>query len=288
MGKCRFCKCELEYQTLDLGMSPLCQNRILADQLNHMEPFYPLRVFCCTECSLVQLQEYVAPQDIFSDYAHFSSYSESWVQHAADYTSMIVDHLRLDSGSFVVELASNDGYLLRNFVEKSIPCLGIEPAENVANVAVESGILTLSRFFGPDIAEVVRNKHACADLIIGNNVLAHVPDLNGFVRGMKILLGQSGVITMEFTHLEQLIVQNQFDTIYHEHFSYFSLLVVEKVFRKSSLRIFDVDEIETHGGSMLATRTMGDRHRKVLIDCVNMKSKWDLAAASCTKGSLNM
>lgn len=250
MGNCRFCECELDYQMLDLGMSPLCQNRILADQLNHMEPFYPLRVFFCTECGLVQLQEYVAPKDIFSDYAYFSSYSESWVKHAADYTNMIIDHLRLDSDSFVVELASNDGYLLQHFVEKSIPCLGIEPAENVANVAVQNGISTLSRFFCPDVAEAVRNEQGSADLIIGNNVLAHVPDLNGFVRGMKILLGKSGVITMEFPHLEQLVAKNQFDTIYHEHFSYFSLFVVEKVFAHNSLRIFDVDEIKTHGGSL--------------------------------------
>jgi hypothetical protein len=250
VGNCRFCEADLDYQMLDLGMSPLCQSRILPDQLIHVEPFYPLRVFYCTQCSLVQLQEYVAPSEIFSDYAYFSSYSASWLQHATDYTSTIIARLALDSDSFVVELASNDGYLLRNFVEKSIPCLGIEPAENVARVAVENGVPTLSRFFGTGVAEYVRSQHGSADLIIGNNVLAHVPDLNGFVGGMKILLSESAVITMEFPHLEKLIGGNQFDTIYHEHFSYFSFLVVEKVFGRHALRIFDVDELETHGGSL--------------------------------------
>jgi hypothetical protein len=235
---------------LDLGMSPLCQNRILPNQLNHVEPFYPLRVYLCTNCYLVQLDEYVAPQEIFSDYAYFSSYSQSWLRHAENYVDMIVERLQLDHDSFVVELASNDGYLLRNFVNKSVPCLGIEPAENVAKVAIESGVPTISEFFGPDVAELIIRDYDNPGLVIGNNVLAHVPDLNGFVRGLKILLDASGVITMEFPHLEQLIMQNQFDTIYHEHFSYFSFLVVEKVFRQQALRIFDVDQIPTHGGSL--------------------------------------
>ncbi len=247
---CRLCGGAIDRVFLDLGMSPLCQNRILPGQINHMEPFYPLRVFRCPECFLVQLQEYVAPQEIFSDYAYFSSYSESWVRHAKNYVAMIVERIGLNEASSVVELASNDGYLLQHFVERFIPCLGIEPADNVAKVAIERGIPTVSQFFGPQVAKDVREEYGSADLIIGNNVLAHVPDLNGFVSGMKILLAPSGVITMEFPHLEKLMEQNQFDTIYHEHFSYFSFFVAESVFKRQGLRIFDVEELGTHGGSL--------------------------------------
>ena len=231
-------------------MSPLCQNRIFPGQLNHMEPFYPLRVFLCSHCFLVQLQMYVAPNEIFSDYAYFSSYSKSWVQHAERYVEMVVERFRLDATSSVVELASNDGYLLQHFVKRQVPCLGIEPADNVAEVARQNGVPTLAKFFGPDTAQEILREHGSADLIIGNNVLAHVPDLNGFVGGIKILLADSGVVTMEFPHLERLMEENQFDTIYHEHFSYFSFFVVEKVFAQNGMRIFDVDELATHGGSL--------------------------------------
>ncbi len=247
---CRLCGSELNHLILDLGMSPLCQNRIYPHQLNEMEPFYPLRVFFCEECLLVQLEEFVAPQDIFSDYAYFSSYSESWVRHAGKYVEMITSRLSLDEKSRVVELASNDGYLLQHFVKLGIPCLGIEPAENVAAAAVEKGIPTVSRFFGAKAAGEIRAEFGAADLIVGNNVLAHVPDLNDFVAGIKVLLAPTGVVTMEFPHLKQLMENNQFDTIYHEHFSYFSFLTAKDVFSRHGMTVFDVEELRSHGGSL--------------------------------------
>jgi len=247
---CRFCAAPLEHSLVDLGMSPLCQTHITPEQLNHMEPFYPLHALVCGQCYLVQLEQFVAAGDIFSEYAYFSSYADSWVEHARRYCDLMEKRFGLTKKSKVVEIASNDGYLLQHFVAKNIPVLGIEPAANVARVAIEKGIPSEVVFFGRETAKNVAAKHGHADLLLGNNVLAHVPDLNDFVAGMKILLAPSGVITMEFPHLYQLMKLNQFDTIYHEHFSYFSFYTVEQVFKAHGLTLFDVEEIPTHGGSL--------------------------------------
>ena len=247
---CRFCKATLQHTFVDLGMSPLCESYISDEQLNQMEPFYPLHVYVCGHCFLVQLLEYVPPDTIFSDYAYFSSYSDSWVQHAKDYTEMAIARFALDSSSQVVEIASNDGYLLQYFAERKIPVLGVEPAANVARVAQQKGIPTIVKFFGEETARGLLLQAKQADLLLGNNVLAHVPDINDFVKGMKILLKSRGVITMEFPHLARLMEENQFDTIYHEHFSYLSLVTVEKIFAAHGLTLFDVEEIPTHGGSL--------------------------------------
>jgi hypothetical protein len=249
-GPCRFCGAELRHIFVDLGMSPLCESYVEAGRVNAMEAFYPLRVYVCERCFLVQLQEYVTPEDIFTEYAYFSSYSDSWLQHCRDYVDMISERLGLSSHSLAVELASNDGYLLQWFVEKGIPVLGIEPALNVAEVAVDKGVPTLTEFFGAELASKLAGEGTLADLIIGNNVLAQVPDLNSFVAGITTLLAPEGVVTIEFPHLQQLVEGNQFDTIYHEHFSYFSLVSVERIFGAHGLRIFDVDELWTHGGSL--------------------------------------
>lgn len=247
---CRFCNHKLEHIFVDLGMSPLCQTHIEENQRNHVESFYPLLAYVCDKCFLVQLDEYVAPDDIFSDYAYFSSYSDSWVQHAKDYAEMMRERFNLGKNSKVMEIASNDGYLLQHFVNMEIPCLGIEPAKNVAEVAIKKGIPATVKFFGVKSAKEIVKEHGKADVLLGNNVLAHVPDLNDFVAGMKIQLNTSGVITMEFPHLLQLMNCNQFDTIYHEHFSYFSFITVEKVFAHHGITLFDVEELHTHGGSL--------------------------------------
>lgn len=247
---CRFCGTPLRLTFVDLGMSPLCESFLSAEQLNQMEPFFPLHVYVCEACFLVQLEEYVSPEHIFTEYAYFSSYSTAWLQHARDYTDMAAQRFGLGKDSFVVELASNDGYLLQYFVEKNIPVLGIEPAKNVANVALEKGIPTLSEFFGKELARQLAAQGKHADLIVGNNVLAQVPNLNDFVGGIKILLKPGGVATLEFPHLQRLIEENQFDTIYHEHFSYFSFITAEKIFAAHGLTLFDVDELWTHGGSL--------------------------------------
>ena len=247
---CRFCGAPLRYTFVDLGMSPLCESFLSADQMNQMEPFYPLHTYVCEQCFLVQLEEYVSPAEIFTEYAYFSSYATSWLEHAKKYTDLMVERFHLDDQSHVVEVASNDGYLLQYFVEKKIPVLGIEPAVNVAKVAVEKGVPTLTEFFGVDCAQRLVHEGKSADLIAGNNVLAQVPDLNDFVEGLKILLKPTGVITIEFPHLSRLIEENQFDTIYHEHFSYFSFFSAEKIFAAHGLRLFDVDELPTHGGSI--------------------------------------
>jgi SAM-dependent methyltransferase len=249
-ASCRFCGTDLRHTFLDLGMSPLCESYLRPDQVNQGEVFYPLHVLTCHACFLVQLQEYVRPQDIFTEYAYFSSYSQTWLDHARDYTEAMIERFGLDRSSSVIEVASNDGYLLRNFVERGIPALGIEPAANVAKVAVSRGIPTRVAFFGRELAQALVNEGVSADLIAGNNVLAQVPDLNDFVAGLKILLKPGGVITIEFPHLEQLIRENQFDTIYHEHFSYFSLVTAEKIFAAHGLVLFDVEELSTHGGSL--------------------------------------
>jgi 2-polyprenyl-3-methyl-5-hydroxy-6-metoxy-1,4-benzoquinol methylase len=228
----------------------MCESFLSADQLNQMEPFYPLHVYVCENCLLVQLKEYVSPEKIFTEYAYFSSYSDSWLQHAKAYTDMIVERFNIGAQSQVMELASNDGYLLQYFIEKGIPVLGIEPAANVAQAAIKKGIQTVVKFFGTKTARELSAEKGKADLVLGNNVLAHVPDLNDFVAGIKILLKPSGVITMEFPHLMRLMDENQFDTIYHEHFSYFSFATVERVFAAHGLTIFDVEELSTHGGSL--------------------------------------
>jgi len=247
---CLFCKRPLQHTFVDLGMSPLCESYVSREQLNQMEPFYPLHVYVCDHCWLVQLQEYVSPAEIFTEYAYFSSYSDSWVQHAKNYTEMIVQRLGLGKQSFVVELASNDGYLLQHFVAKGIPVLGVEPAANVAKAAEAKNVPTLVKFFGEKTAREMVADGKGADLIAGNNVLAQVPDINDFVKGIQILLKPRGVVTIEFPHLMRLIEENQFDTIYHEHFSYFSLIAAEQIFAAHGLTLFDVEELTTHGGSL--------------------------------------
>jgi SAM-dependent methyltransferase len=249
-GVCRFCGATLRHTFADLGMSPPCESNLDLGQLNEVERFYPLCVFVCSECLLVQLQEYVSPDAIFTEYAYFSSFSTHWLRHVKAYTDMAVERFHLDKNSLVVELASNDGYLLQYFVEKGIPVLGIEPAANVAETARKKGIPTVVKFFGRETARELVKEGKRADLIAGNNVLAHVPDLRSFVEGMKILLKPESVITLEFPHLMRLIEGNQFDTIYHEHFSYFSFLTVKKVMAAFDLTIFDVEELSTHGGSL--------------------------------------
>ena len=249
-SKCRSCGTALECTFIDLGMSPLANSYIKSGQLNRMEPFYPLHVYVCEMCLLVQLEQFSTPRDIFSDYAYFSSFSDSWLAHAKAYVDIIVERFGLDRNSKVVEIASNDGYLLQNFVTRGIPVLGIEPAANVADAAREKGINTKVAFFGEKTALDLVTEGWGADLIIGNNVLAHVPELNDFVKGLKVLLRPGGVITMEFPHLLQLMQLNQFDTIYHEHFSYFSFMAVEQVFARHGMKLFDVEELPTHGGSL--------------------------------------
>jgi len=246
---CRFCSAPLEAVFADLGMSPLANSYLTPEQANRMEPFYPLRALVCSRCFLVQLEEYESPSHIFSEYAYFSSYSSSWLEHSRRYAAAMVDRFGLGSDSHVVEVASNDGYLLQYFKERGVPVLGIEPAANVAKVAVQNGLPTLVEFFGVDTARSLVPQSS-ADLLIGNNVLAHVPDINDFVGGMKLLLKPGGVFTMEFPHLMRLIDEKQWDTIYHEHFSYLSFTTAGRVFAAHGLRLFDVEELPTHGGSL--------------------------------------
>ncbi|HEY2570258.1 MAG TPA: class I SAM-dependent methyltransferase [Solirubrobacteraceae bacterium] len=246
---CRFCGAPVEAVFADLGMSPLANDYLPAERVNAMEPFYPLRALVCARCFLVQLEEFETPEQIFSDYAYFSSYSTSWLEHSRRYAEQMIERLSLDGDSKVVEIASNDGYLLQYFADRQISVLGIEPAANVAEVAVEKGIPTVVEFFGEEVARQLAGEGS-ADLLLGNNVLAHVPDLNDFVAGMSVLLKPGGVITMEFPHLMRLMQDNQWDTIYHEHFSYFSFLTVSAVFAAHHLRVFDVQELPTHGGSL--------------------------------------
>jgi hypothetical protein len=246
---CRFCAAPLQAVFADLGMSPLANSYLSPEQANGMEPFYPLRALVCERCLLVQLEEFQTPEHIFGDYAYFSSYSTSWLEHSERYVAEMVERFGLDESSHVVELASNDGYLLQFFHDRHVPVLGIEPAANVAKVALQKGIPTLVEFFGVATAQSLAEKSK-ADLLLGNNVLAHVPELNDFVAGMKALLADGGQITMEFPHLMSLVRDNQWDTIYHEHFSYFSFTTVSKVFEAHGLRLFDVEELPTHGGSL--------------------------------------
>ena len=247
---CRFCDQPLRFTFVDLGMSPLCESFLSFEQLNQGESFYPLHAYVCEKCFLVQLEEYVSPEHIFTEYAYFSSYADTWLEHCKNYTELVSSRFGLNQDSFVVEVASNDGYLLQYFVQKGIPVLGIEPAKNVAKVAIEKGIPTLTEFFGCELATRLCNEGRQADLIAGNNVLAQVPDINDFVAGLGILLKPDGVLTIEFPHLMNLIEHNQFDTIYHEHFSYFSFITAEKIFAAHGLTLFDVEELSTHGGSL--------------------------------------
>jgi SAM-dependent methyltransferase len=258
---CRFCGATLRETFADLGATPLCQKQVKPEQLNDPETYYPLHALVCTACWLVQLGEYATPTEIFAqEYAYFSSYSDTWLRHARAYAEEMGPRLGLGAHSLVVEVASNDGYLLQYFVEKGIPVLGVEPAGNVAEAAVKRGVRTVVEFFGTASARSLRERFGGADLLLGNNVLAHVPDLNDFVAGMSAMLNPSGVITMEFPHLVQLVDENQFDTIYHEHFSYFSFTTVERVFSAHGITLFDVVELPTHGGSLrIFGRHAGDR-----------------------------
>ena len=248
---CRFCGTPLKYVFADLGSTPISNANLTKEDLAKREVYYPLKVFVCDKCFLVQLPEHESAENIFNDqYAYFSSYSTSWLTHAKEYVNYITNRLKLNNKSQVIEIASNDGYLLQYFLPKKIPVLGIEPTANTAKVAIEKGIPSLTEFFGVKLAKKIVSKNIKADLFIGNNVLAHVPGLNDLVAGMKIILKKEGVITMEFPHLLKLIECNQFDTIYHEHFSYFSFITVRKIFAKHGLTIFDVEELPTHGGSL--------------------------------------
>ena len=261
-GNCRHCGTAFTQSFSDLGLSPLANSYVAEDQLGQGEKFYPLHAFVCPECFLVQLKEFESPEHIFSDYLYFSSYSSSWLKHAELYVTQVSERFGLTADKFVVEVASNDGYLLQYFKQRGVPVLGIEPAANVAEVAREKGIPSLSEFFGTALATRLVGEGKRADLIIGNNVLAHVPNLNDFVKGLQTLLAPTGLITLEFPHLLRLMEQNQFDTIYHEHFSYLSLLTVERVFRAHGLRVFDVEQLSTHGGSLriYATHIDGSPH----------------------------
>jgi hypothetical protein len=248
--KCRLCDNPLSFRFTDLGMSPPCESFVPPNEIGNPETYYPLSVFVCEECLLVQLPEHVNPETIFGEYAYFSSYSQSWVNHARLYCDAMVARLGLGENSLVVELASNDGYLLQHFLPHKVPVIGIEPAANVARVALEKGVPTDVAFFGRELATAMAQRGQKADLIVGNNVLAQVPDLNDFVAGIKILLKDEGTVTLEFPHLQRLMDENQFDTIYHEHFSYFSLLTIEKMAARHGLKVVDVEELSTHGGSL--------------------------------------
>jgi 2-polyprenyl-3-methyl-5-hydroxy-6-metoxy-1,4-benzoquinol methylase len=249
-GSCLHCNHPLTYTFTDLGTSPLCEEFVKPENRNNSQNIYPLHVYVCDQCLLVQVQEYVTPEEIYGDYFYFSSYSDSWLKHASDYTDKMVAEYGIDQESFVVEIASNDGYLLQYFQEKKIPVLGVEPSENVARASIEKGIPTEMVFFGHKTAGELKEKYGTADLILGNNVLAHVPKINDFVSGLKVMLSEKGIMTFEFPHLMQLVENNQFDTIYHEHFSYFSLLVVNKIFAEHGFKLFHVEELKSHGGSI--------------------------------------
>jgi SAM-dependent methyltransferase len=271
---CRFCGTALRHTLVDLGMSPLCESYVSPEKANQMEPFYPLHVYVCASCYLAQLEQYVSPEEIFTEYAYFSSYSDSWLDHAKRYTDMIVERLKLDRSSLVMELASNDGYLLQYFVQKGIKAIGVEPAANVAVVAEKKGVPTVVEFFGRESSKGLAAKYGQVDLLIGNNVLAQVPDINDFVGGMKTILKPGGVITMEFPHLMRLMDENQFDTIYHEHFSYFSFIAAEKIFAHHRLTLFDVEELPTHGGSLrIYGRHDSDKSKPVGERAVAMRKR---------------
>jgi 2-polyprenyl-3-methyl-5-hydroxy-6-metoxy-1,4-benzoquinol methylase len=275
-GHCRVCNHALSTTFADLGVSPLANSYLPAERLSRMEPFYPLHVYVCSNCLLVQLEEFESPEAIFSDYAYFSSFSSSWLDHAREYAEQVTQRYELGPDSLVIEVASNDGYLLQYFHRKGVPVLGIEPAANVAKVAVERGIPTRTMFFGTDTGRALAEEGLRADLLAGNNVYAHVPDLHSFTEGLRIVLKPRGVITLEFPHVAQMMRFNQFDTIYHEHFSYLSLLVVENVFKKHGLTVFDVDELPTHGGSLRIYGKHEDDESKPVSDSVCRVRKMEL------------
>ena len=269
MVRCRACRSELGEPFMSLGNSPLSNSFLSENDLHKMEPFYPLDVYLCRNCYLMQVEEIQTARDIFSsDYAYFSSYSETWLRHCREYTEMMINRFGFDNNSFVLEVASNDGYLLQYFKQHGIPVLGVEPASNTAEVAIKKGIPTDIAFFDTAYAEKMRKSGRLADLIIGNNVVAHNPNLNDFVEGLKLALKSDGVITMEFPHLLKLIEGNQFDTIYHEHFSYFSFYTVRKLFASHDLELFDVEEIPTHGGSLRIYAKHKDDTSKSISDNV--------------------
>jgi len=274
--KCRFCNNELIHEVIDLVNAPPSNSYITKDKLNNLEVFYPLKVFICDRCLLVQIDEYKKSEEIFSDnYAYYSSFSSSWLEHSKKYSEMIIEKLQLNSNSFVTEIASNDGYLLQYFVQKNIPCLGIEPTTNTALEAEKKGVKSLVTFFNSELAYTIQE----SDLIIGNNVLAHVPDINDFVKGLKIALKPKGTITMEFPHILNLIKFGQFDTIYHEHYSYLSLLTVIEIFKTYGLCVYDVDEIETHGGSIRIYAThdsIGIKTSGKVVDLLFKESQYNL------------
>lgn len=247
---CRYCGEPLKCTFADLGVQPLCESYLSIDQLNKMEPTYPLHIYFCKKCLLVQLEESITPKEIYNKYSYFSSSSKGWLKHSENYAEMIANKLKLDSKSQVIEIASNDGYLLQFFAQRNIPVLGVEPASNVAEEAIKKGIPTIIEFFDKETANYLVEQDKQADLLIGNNIIAQVPDIHGFLDCMKALLKPSGIITLEFHYLKNLIEKNQFDTLSHERFSYFSFVVIEKLFTSHDLSIFDVEEIPTHGGSL--------------------------------------
>jgi SAM-dependent methyltransferase len=299
---CRFCGRPLEHLVVDLGMSPLCESYVAAEDLDHVEPFYPLRVYVCGSCHLVQLAEYVAPEQIFGQYAYFSSYSDSWVEHARRFAETMTGALRLDGSRLVIEVGSNDGYLLQHFAALGVAVLGIEPAANVAVAAEARHVHTMVRFFGRALADELAGAGIRADLLVGNNVLAQVPDMNDFVAGLAILLAPDGLLTLEFPHLLRLLDENQFDTIYHEHFSYFSLLTAGNIMRHHGLVVVDVDEIPTHGGSlrlhvrhaaaaMPVSRSVGqllDRERQAGLDTLDRYATFGRQVESTKRALLEM
>lgn len=284
-GRCRFCATPLVHTFVDLGMSPLSNAFIKPENYHVMEPFYPLRAYVCDSCFLVQLEEFESPQRIFGDYVYFSSYSESWLRHAKAYAEMMIRRFSFQSTHQVIEIASNDGYLLRNFRDHGIPVLGIEPAENVAQAARAAGIPTQTKFFGVKTARELAASGLQADLLLGNNVLAHAPDINDFVAGMKIALKPDGVITMEFPHLLQLMANNQFDTIYHEHFSYLSFTTAEKIFARHCLTLFDVEELPTHGGSLRIYARHAEKDKPTVSTSVESLRKREADAGMSVLGT---
>jgi hypothetical protein len=274
MSQCRFCKTQLTHEFIDLVNAPPSNDFLKRDQLNCEEVYWPLKLYVCDKCFLVQVEEHKSAREIFSsDYVYFSSFSRSWLAHCEKYVNAMISRFSLNKTSRVVELASNDGYLLKYFKDQSIPCLGIEPTASTAEVAKSKGIETLVRFFGKDCATDVIKSHGSANLIAANNVLAHVPDLNDFVGGIKILLAQNGVFTGEFPHLLQMVQQCQFDTIYHEHFSYFSFHTIIEIFKNQGLSVFDVEELSTHGGSLRIYADHGAQKTTAAVNALLQKEK---------------
>jgi hypothetical protein len=278
-GKCRFCKSPLEHTFVHLGMSPLCQDFVRKADLKRMEPFFPLHVYVCDQCFLVQLEEFASPEEIYDDYLYFSSYSDTWLTHSKNFADKVVEEFKITENSLVAELASNDGYLLQYFFVKGIPVLGIEPAVNAAVIAERKGIRTERKFFGVETAHQLIEKYGKVDLLIGNNVLAHVPDINDFIAGMKLFLEKDGVITMEFPHLLKLMEGNQFDTIYHEHFSYLSFTTVNTMFHHHGLTLVNVEELPTHGGS-LRIYAKHESNTEVVSDAVHKLLQRELEAGA--------